>query len=248
MRDDDDRPGEAAHAADESWADLVVPDDISELAADIAAYHRELRRARRGRRFTRSNARRATGPIFALALATALAGLVALMLTVMAPQAVQPPSAAPLAAPTVADGSVGGLLPEVTLTGPNGPVDSRAVALRPAVFALVPVGCACKALLDGLGGEAYSEGLPLAVVVPSASDPSTAAVVASLDRGVTLYLDPSAALATAVTGSAAPDPTAISATVVVVNKDGTIYDIDRDVSNASQSSLEAELQSMLVRH
>jgi hypothetical protein len=247
MRDDEDRPGDAQHASDESWADLVVPNDISELAADIAAYRRELRHARWARITRRFRNGRATGPVFAVAIASALAGLVALMLTVMGPHAVERPVAsAPLAKPTIPDGKVGGLLPDATLTGPNGQLDSRAAALRPSVFALVPAGCACKTLLDGLGGAAFSERLPLAVVVPASSDPTTTAVVSSLDRGVSLYLDPSAALSLAVTGSVPVSGANAVATVVVVNRDGTIYDIERNVSAAADSTLDATLQSMLV--
>jgi hypothetical protein len=247
MRDDEDRPGDAQHASDESWADLVVPDDISELSADVAAYRRELRQARRARFTQRFRSGRATGPVFALAIASALAGLVALMLTVMGPHSVErPQAAAPLAKPTITAGKVGGLLPDTMLTGPNGQLDSRAAALRPAVFALVPAGCACKPLLDGLGGAAFSERLPLAVVVPASSDPSTAAVVSSLDRGVSLYLDRSAALSLAVTGSVPTSAAGAAATVVVVNRDGTIYDIETNVTDASDSSLDATLQSMLI--
>lgn len=247
MRDDEDRPGDAQHASDESWADLVVPNDISELSADIAAYHRELRHARRARLTRRFRRGRATGPIFTLSVAFALAGLVGLMLTVMGPRSVErPPAAAPLATPTFAPGTTGGLLPEATLTGPNGPVDSRAEALRPAVFALVPAGCACKPLLDGLGGAAFSERLPLAVVVPAATDPTTAAVVSSLDRGVSLYLDPQGKVSRAVTGTIPTRAAGASATVVVVNRDGTIYDIETDVTDAADSPLDAVLQSMLV--
>jgi hypothetical protein len=249
MRDDEDRPGDAQHASEESWADLVVPNDISELTADIAAYRRELRQGRRARSAERLRGRRATGPLFALAIAAALAGLVVLMATVMAPRAlVAPRTAARLATPTVGVGKVGGLLPDAILTGPNGKLDSRAAALRPAVFAIVPAGCACKTLLDGLGGASFSERLPLAVVVPAASDPSTAAVVSSLDRGVSLYLDPSAVLSLGVLGEIATSAAGEVATVVVVNRDGTIYAIDRNVSDASDSSLDAELQSMLIRH
>jgi hypothetical protein len=247
MRDDEDRPGDAQRAPDESWADLVVPDDISELAADIAAYRRELRQDRRTRITRRFRNGRATGPVFALTIAAALAGLVALMFTVMGPHSVErPQAAAPLATPAIPDGKTGGLLPDAVLTGPNGALDSRAATLRPAVFALVPAGCACKALLDGLGGAAFSERLPLAVVVPASSDPATAAVVSSLDRGVSLYLDPSATLTRAVTGSVPSVTAGDAATVVVVNRDGTIYDIVTNVTDASDSSVDAVLQSMLV--
>jgi hypothetical protein len=238
--DDEDRPLDASSAADDSWTDLVIPDDIRELADDIAAYRRELREARRARWTRHLVSPRASGPVLALTLASLLAGLVAVLLTVMAPHVVdRPPSAKPLAHPSVADGKLGGLLPAVMLTGPAGQVSTRSATLRPAVYALVPTGCACRTLLDGLAGAAYSENLPLAVVVPAASDPSTAAAVSSLDRGdAALYLDPSAALTTSVG--------ATGVTIVVVDRDGTIYDVERNISNATATSLDAALQTMLL--
>jgi hypothetical protein len=242
MRDDEERPGGA-------WTDLVIPDDIRELAPEIAAYHRELRQARRSRLTRVFQGRRSGTPMLALIAASLLAGLIALMLTVMAPRAVEtPPASAPLATTTVADGQLHGLLPGVVLTGPNGKVDSLAPALRPAVFALVPQGCSCHALLDGIAGAAFSERLQLAVVVAATSDPGTAAVVDSLDRGLTsLYLDPQGKLALAING-AIPAPGGQTATVVVVNRDGTIYDIERNVANAGATSLDATLQTMLLAH
>jgi hypothetical protein len=243
---EDDRPRDASSAAGEPWADVVVPDDIRELADDVAAYRRELRRARRARWTRRLLNRRSSGPLLALTVASLLAGLVALMLTVMAPRTVgHAQVAAPLAHPSVADGRVGGLLPSVTLTGPSGPVSSRSASLRPAVFAIVPKGCGCTTLLDGLAGEAYSENLRLAVVVAAPSDASTAHIVDSLDRGApSLYLDPTGALAASVTGSPAPTGSA-SATIVVVDRDGTIYDIEPNITDPAATSLDAALQSMV---
>lgn len=221
-------------------AELVVPDDIRDLADDIAAYRRELRHARR--------TRLARGPMFAMSVAVLLAGLIALMLTVMAPAAVDRPlPSLPLVHPAVADGTVHGLLPNVTLSGPNGQIDSRAAGLRPAVFALVPAGCNCRTLLDGLAGAAYSERLPLAVVVAAAGDPQTAGIVGSLDRGVSaLYLDPTGTIAHAVIGSVPTSANGPSATVVVVDRDGAIYAIEPDVTDPRTSPLDAALQSMLA--
>jgi hypothetical protein len=237
---EDDGPRDAAGAADATWADAAAPDDLSELARDVAAYHRELRRARRNRRIQRLLRHRGTVPLLVMGGATMLAGLIAVMLTLAAPGTVErAPTALPLAHPTAADGSVHGLLPAVSLTGPNGTIGARAAELRPAVFALVPTNCGCGNLLDSLAGQAYSEVLPLAIVVPAASDPTTAHVVASLSRGSPgLYYDPAGALAAAVNAE--------GVTLVVVNRDGTIYDIERSVTDPSASSLDATLQSMLL--
>lgn len=235
-------PAEEEHppAADGTWADGVAPDDIRELSRDIAAYHHELRQARRSRRIQLLLRRRGAVPLLVLSAAALLAGTVAVMLMLMAPRAVEhAPAAAPLAHPSAADGVVGGLLPAVSLTGPNGRIDSRAAALRPTVFALIPTRCGCAKLLNALAGQAFSENLPLAVVVPAVSDPSFDALRSSLIQGSPgVYFDPSAALATAVA--------ARNITVVVVDRDGTIYDIERSITDPSLTSLDATLQTMLL--
>ncbi|HEX3705696.1 MAG TPA: hypothetical protein VHV76_03620 [Mycobacteriales bacterium] len=251
MPAEDDRPRDASGGADQpsgpdadaTWADKingVAPDDISALSRDIAAYHRELRQARRSRRMRLLLQRRGAVPLLVLSAATLLAGVVAVMLMLMAPRAVEhAPSAAPLAHPSAADGSVGGLLPAVGLNGPNGVIESRSAALRPAVFALIPTDCGCAALLNALAGQAFSETLPLAIVVPAASDQAAADLMSSLTQGSPgIYYDASAALAASVASQ--------GVTIVVVNRDGTIYDVERSVTDPSATSLDAKLQSMLL--
>lgn len=242
MADDDDRPREGSSpagpgASDALWADVVVPDDIRELARDVAAYHREVRRRARRRRARELLARRGAVPAVALTLAVLLAALVAGMLTVMTPQTVtRPPAAARLAAPAVAPGRVGGLLPKETLVGPDGPVDAR--AMRPTVLALVPMACGCRDLLNSLSGQAWGEGMQLGIVVPSASDPGIAAEAAALRVQAPVYYDSTAAIATSV-GSQ-------GLTVVVVDRDGTIYRIQRGVDPQTVTAVEPALQSMLL--
>ncbi len=220
---------------------VVVPDDISELARDVAAYHKEVRRAERARRRQRLLARRGVVPILVILAATGLASMVAVLLTLMAPRTVgHPPAPARLAAPTVPAGQVHGLLPSATLRAQDGtPVSTRDATLRPVVYALVPPRCGCRDLLNTLAGQAFSESLRLAVVVPAASDDATVDLVADLDRGrPSVYFDRSAALATAVASR--------GVTVVLVAPDGTIFDIERGVTNAMETSVAASLQSMLL--
>ncbi len=234
MRDDDDRPRDAA------LADVVVPDDIRDLARDVAAYHREVRRAERARRLRQLLARRGAVPTIVVAVAALLAALVAGLLAVMAPRTViRAPEAAPLAAPAAAPGAQGGLLPSTTLIGPNGAVNTRQPALRPAVFALVPVGCHCRTLLNSLSGQAYGEGLQLAVVVPAASDPTAASLVSPRIGNASVYYDAPATLAGTIGRTH-------GITVVVVYRDGTIYSIQRDVTDSADASLDAALQTMLL--
>ena len=236
MPAEDDRPP----AADGTWAHGVAPDDISQLSRDVAAYHHELRRARRNQRIQQLLRRRGAVPLLVLSAATLLAGTVAVMLMLMAPRAVEhPPAAARLAHPAAADGAVGGLLPAARLNGPNGAIESRAAALRPTVFALIPTHCGCAKLLNTIAGQAFSETLPLAVVIPAASDSSSADLRSSLTQGSpSIYFDSSAALATAVAAN--------GVTVVVVNRDGTIYDIERSITDPTLTSLDARLQTMLL--
>jgi hypothetical protein len=224
---------------------VVVPDDISALSRDIAAYRREVRRAERARRIRRLLARRGAVPALVVTAAIVLAGVVAALLSVMAPRTVgRPPSATQLATSSKQPGTVGGLMPSAILRTPDGsPVGSRSAVLRPEVFALVPVDCGCGELLNALSGQAGSEQLRLAVVIPAATDDSATKLTAALERGrgrPSIYFDPTATLATGVATS--------GVTVVVVDRDGTIFDIEQDVVDPATTSLDAELQSMLLPH
>lgn len=243
VADNDDRPRDPSSApgqhADDPWSDVVVPDDLRELSRDVAAYRREVRRAERARRLRRLLARRGAVPALVLTGAVVLAAVVAGLLAAMAPRTViRAPAAAPLASTAAAAGTIGGLLPHATLSGPNGPIDTRSPTLRPAVFALVPPDCACRSLLNSLSGQAFGEGLQLAIVVPAASDHSTAALANTLRGEPAVYYDAVATVATSVAGH--------GVTVVVVDRDGTIYDIKRGVTDPTTTSLDAALQSMLL--
>src|SRR5215207_5062974 len=83
LDDEDDLPGEGGHPGGEpSWlADLVVPDDLSELDAEVRALQRERRaRARRERLRRLADPRRVSTPlvVVALLLVTAFASLLVL--------------------------------------------------------------------------------------------------------------------------------------------------------------------------
>jgi hypothetical protein len=172
MPDDDDRPSDASSAADPSWADVTVPDTIAELVADIEAYHRELRRNRRRARRQRLMSRPGVLPLSIVSVALVLAGIVATLLTVLAPSRSNTTvSELPLATGNTAPpGDKGGLLPRVTLAAEAGQT-VLATSLRPSVVALVPVGCDaqidCDKVLNQLAGQADEVGYPLDVVLPS---------------------------------------------------------------------------------
>jgi hypothetical protein len=215
MPDEDDRPRDASSAADDAWADIVIPDDISTLTDDIEAYRREQRRAQRQARIQRWMDHRGALPLAIVAFAVVIAGLIAMLLTVLAPKALAPtPKALPLAAPAAAPGAKGGLLPEVTLRGPAGPVDSR--DLRPAVLVLVPPGCDCTPLLTVLAGQANSVPLPLSVVIPVAAARDPAKLPPALG-GITVnsYYDPNRVFATTFRAEGI-------VTAVLVGKDGLV--------------------------
>jgi hypothetical protein len=219
MAEDDDRPGDASSAADASWADVVVPDDISALVADVEAYRREVRRARRRAWQSRVMSRPGILPLSIISIALLLAGIVATLLTVLAP-AEHDARTSPLllAQTTVANGAVGGLLPPVVLKESGQSVPSQ--LLRPAVVALVPAACGCTALLNTLAGEANEVGYALDVVAPAL--PETNGFAGSVTAGkphVLIDLQYPKVPAASVYGQVG----ASGLTVLLVERNGVIY-------------------------
>jgi hypothetical protein len=238
MAEDDDRPGDASSAADASWADVVVPDDISSLAADVDAYRREVRRDRRRAWQARVMSRPGILPLSIVSIALLLAGIVATLLTVLAPSAGDSePAARPLAHTLLAAGAVGGLVPAVGLSELGQPVRSQ--ALRPAVVALVPATCNCVARLKTLAGQADQVGYPLDVV--TAATPAADALVKSLDTG-----KPHVLLDASLTNSLYDRVAAEGLTLLLVEPDGVIYAKYTNVA-APVPALDAQLQTMKIR-
>jgi hypothetical protein len=238
--EEDDRTRDASSAADPSWAEVVVPDDIRELAGDVAAYHRELRARERRARLGRILRHRRALPLMLVTASLAVAGLVAAMLTSFIHQPVDPaPSALPVATTTVAPGHVGGLLPAVTLhAAGGGSVSSRSAVLRPAVLLLIGPSFNDTNLVTAMNGEADSERIPLDIVVSAASAGYAAGLPALMHRGTTaVYFDPAGVIANGVSASG---PTA-----VVVDRDGRIADPPLPVTASSADVIGAQLQSML---
>jgi hypothetical protein len=226
---------------DAAWADpVVVPDDIRELQHDVDAYHRELRMARRRRRWSWL----LTSPAwqrwsFPLGVVTGALGLSAVVFTVLAVSGAGRTDGRgpmPLARPAVSAGAPGGLLPDVTLTTSTG-ATTAARALRPALVALIPVHCSCPDLLNELAAQASGVRLRLVVVGPDAPDAEVAAlpgqlrhanVVAAFDHGATL----------------ASTYAAKGVTALVVGRDGVVGYIRRDVTPGTR--LELPLQAALL--
>jgi hypothetical protein len=241
MAEDDDRPGDASSAADASWADVVVPDDISALVADVEAYRRELRRNRRRAWQSRVMSKPGILPLSIVSIALLLAGIVATLLTVLAPsQRDAGLNKLPLATGHLAPaGSPGGLVPQVSLLG-QGPEAIPSTELRPSVIALVPLGCNCTKLLNGLAGDANSVGYPLNVVAPSTTDEATLRSSVTAGRAQ-VFLDPAFSSEPAASLHGAMKATNL--TLVLVAQNGLIYIVDRDITKAP-TLLNAQLETM----
>ncbi len=187
--DDDGFPGR--FDASDDLLRVVVPDDLRELDAEVAAYRRELEAARRLERRRRWRHRVTPGwargglpsPIFtAVLLVIATTGL---LLSVFAPVTQDRQRAAPissLASPKQAPGTVKGLLPDVQLLTDGQPISTRAI--RPAVFVLVPAGCKCVAQIRDIVGQANEvPPAPYIVIVSQGKDTTSVTLANAVDDG-----------------------------------------------------------------
>jgi hypothetical protein len=104
---------------------------------------------------------------------------VAALLASITPTTSQTAQAQPLAAPAVAAGQVGGLLPEGRVVMSGIPVASR--DLRPVLLFTLPRDCECGALVHSLVGATAQYSLQLVLVV---HDLPAAQVVAARDAGL----------------------------------------------------------------
>lgn len=168
-----------------SWPDgtpahIAIPDDLAELDADVAAFHRERaqrQRAARPARWSRWVPRSwrrygVTAPL--LVVSMLLMGAFGTVLMIFGPRgrigALGVP--APLAAPSVPAGHVGGLLPDVALrTLNNSPVGSRELR-RPSLALVLPSDCQdCAAIARHVSAasESYAT-LARYVIARSPSD------------------------------------------------------------------------------
>lgn len=226
---------------DAPWADpVVVPDDIRELQADVDAYRREQRHARRRLRWQQITAspawQRWSFPAGVLTGAVALAAAVFGLLVVDGSAARHAAAPAPLASPSITAGHQGGLLPDVSFTSTVGGTVA-ATSLRPALIALVPGRCGCTTLLRSLAAQAEEVQLRLVVLAPSAPDAEVAALSGRLHYGdvLTAY-DANGRLAGAYAAS--------GVTALVVGRDGVVTYIGKQLTPSSR--LELPLQAALL--
>jgi hypothetical protein len=170
---------------------VVVPDDLRDLAPEIAAYHRELEVARRKERRRRWRHRflpswaqgGLPSPVFtAILLVVATTGL---LLSVFAPVAQETQRQLPissLASPKQAPGAVGGLLPLNVELLVDGGHTIQARAVRPAVLILVPAGCQCASLIHQIVGQTNAvRPAPDTVIVSAGTDTTAAKLTAAKD-------------------------------------------------------------------
>lgn len=246
MPDDDDRLSEAAGAGGSPgsplgsrWTDVVVPDDISSLEADVRAYHRELRMRRRRERFGWLLGRHwqqygVPGGIVVVALL--IASGIAVSLSVLTPRtASQRPRPVPVATdPAQPVGQPGGLLPDMTVGSSGG--DMRLRDVRPAVLALVPPRCDCVGILESVAGQANEYGLALIIVGTSGTDIEARALASAIRRGRTNTVYDA-------DGRVARTYGASGVTLLLVRSDAVVSDVVRNVTRDQR--LEAQLSAML---
>jgi hypothetical protein len=243
--DEDERPRDPSGGADASWSDsaqpdvawahAVAPDDISELSRDVHAYRREQRVARRHERFGRFTFGPSWAPLTLTVAALALVAVVATVLTVMGPRSAGPPPPLPLPTTTVADGAMGGLLPDVRLTDANG-LTVSARSLRPSVLAILPPGCGCGDLVREAARNAATVNVPLYALVPVVQTADGDSLNGQL-QPTAILRDPSGDVATALTPSAL--------TLVLLNRNGTIESVKRGADGVDITALSVQLKAML---
>jgi hypothetical protein len=145
------------------------------------------------------------------------------------------PAPAPLASPAIAAGTVGGLLPDVLLTGRGGAVPAR--DLRPAVLVLAAPDCGCLEAVR----QVVTAAAPVRVVTyvveagPSLEQAATLAARAGGDAGA--FADPGGALARAY-GLRSP------AALVLVRSDGVVTQVVPAV--APSLSLDRALRGLVA--
>ncbi len=238
---DEGAGGGAGDAHDDhiSPLDLVIPDDISELDAEVRAYHRELRRERRQDYWRRVLFARGwrrygmSGPLVVLILV--LVSLIGSMMAFLAPQVSPRPPRRPLAAVTTPVGQPGGLLADATVSVSDDGVLKSARDLRPGVLALVPADCACQTAVDQIYRQAAEYRLMLYLI-------GQAGQKKQLDQLNRQATSGGALVAIDAIGALASTYAARGLTLLPVRGDGVVTVVDRDVQ--PDSSYEAQFVAL----
>ncbi len=218
---DDGRDREDGRDDDLASFDFVIPDDLRELDDEVRAYRREQRREQLRRMLLVHQWHRVglSGPLFVLVLL--LIGFVGSMLALVGPTVSSPASRGPLArGDRTPVGQQGGLLPavDVKVGGDIRPVRD----LRPAVFAIVPAGCACETLLNEVFDQAQEYRLTLYVVGRRDQEAELTRLVRQVGNGT-------AGVVVDTEGVLAASTAARGVTLVFVHSDGVIGSVLWDV-------------------
>ncbi len=153
--DEDDRPGDAGGA---SWVDrIVIPDDLSELDAEVRALRRERRAQRRRARLRRLTGSGRTGAPLLLVALLLIAGVAGLLVMF------QPRRTAGNVTPLGATQAADDRLPDASVRLVDG-TTRRIRDFHPAVLALAPIGCRCDAKLTAAGIAAHRHNLAFYLV------------------------------------------------------------------------------------
>jgi hypothetical protein len=234
----------AERTGDVRPAGLQVPDDARALDRDVRALRRERRaRARRSRLLglvTRGPGSRVGVPAGLVVAALTVVALFAALPVLLRPAGVVEPPRRPLAAPAVAPGQVGGLLPDVPLRAGERTLPVRS-AVRAGVLVLVPPACGCDELVHDVVAQAleFTRNVRLVVDgrVPGAEREAVrlrAQAVRGLARSA---VDPTGALVRAY----APH----GVTVLPVAGNGVVLHVLRDVR--PEQRLEAQIDDLAAR-
>ena len=153
--DEDDRGGDPGGA---SWVDrIVIPDDLSELDAEVRALQRERRAQRRRARLRRLTGSGRTGAPLLLVALLLIAGLAGLL--VMFQPRRTAGNVTPLGSAQTADRR----LPDTPVRLVDG-TTKRIREFHPALLALAPNGCRCDAALTAAGTAAHRHNLTFYLV------------------------------------------------------------------------------------
>ena len=208
--------------------DIEIPDDAQELERDVQAYYREVRAARRHRRFERLIApftrHGMVVPLVAGTLAVTLfAGTMLTVITSTPPEVPSSISAlrspAPLSSPPVPPArQVGGPLPRAEVFIDNKPLQLR--DLSPSVLALVPPTCGCLVALQQLAAQASAAQIKIYFVGNASGLKQVTSLAARAGRGNITVIDD----AQNVLGNSY-DP--VGLTAILVHKDSAVGSVRR---------------------
>jgi hypothetical protein len=226
--DEDDRSGEPGGT---SWVDrIVIPDDLSELDAEVRALRRERRVQRRRQRLRRLAAPgRTTAPLM-LVVVLLIAG-VAGLLVLFQPRR----TASDLT--TSGSAQTSDLLPDVLVKLVDG-TTRRVRDYRPGVFALAPIGCDCDAALRDADSAAHRHNVNF-YLVDRTLPPLPPGVT---DEDVTRLIEPSGSVATLFHAENGGRRVPGGPVLVLVGGSGTVV---RVLPQESPRTLDEEL-SLLV--